>query len=67
MVEYQLVMPIAKLIPDSSSKETVLLAFNILSGNEAYTKLSEKLPSSLVNSQKVVDTSQWKTLQTWRF
>ena len=62
---YQIFMAVAKLIPDNSSRETVLLAFNILSGNEAYTKLSEKLPSSLVNSQEVVDTSQWKTLQTW--
>ena len=62
---YQIFMAVAKLIPDNSSKETVLLAFNILSGTEPYTKLSEKLQSSLVNSQAVVDTNQWKTLQTW--
>ena len=62
---YQIFMAVAKLIPDNSSKEIVLLAFNILSGTESYTKLSEKLPSSLVNSQTVINTSQWKTLQTW--
>ena len=62
---YQIFMAVAKLIPDNSSKETVLLVFNILSVTESYTKLSEKLPSSLVNSQTVVDANQWKTLQTW--
>lgn len=55
---YQIFMAIAKLIPDNSSKDTVILAFDILSGTESYTKLSDRLPSSLVGG--IVDTSQWK-------
>ena len=62
---YQIFMAVAKIIPDNSSKETALLAFNILSGTEPYMKLLDKLPASLVNSQVLVDTSQWKILQNW--
>ena len=63
---YQIFMSVAKLIPDNPSKDKVQLAFNVLSGSELFTKLSESLPPSLCNvSSGEVDTVRWSRVQTW--
>jgi len=50
----------------NSSKDKVKLAFNVLSGSEPFTKLSESLPPPLCNSSLgEVDTVRWSRVQTW--
>jgi len=39
-IGYQVFMTIAKLIPDNSNKDEVMLAFSILSGEELYQAAS---------------------------
>ena len=59
-------MSVAKLIPDNPSMDKVQLAFNVLSGSELFTKLSESLPPPLCNvSSGEVDTVRWSRVQTW--
>jgi len=41
-IGYQVFMTIAKLIPDNSNKNEVMLAFSILLGAESYIKLRHK-------------------------
>ena len=63
---YQIFMSVVKLIPDNPSKDKVQLAFNVLSGSELFTKLSERLPPPLCNvSSGEVDTVRWSRVQTW--
>ena len=62
---YQLFMAIAKLIPDNSNKDEVMLAFRILSGEESYTRLRHKLPTTLCSQIQTIDTSTWTITDTW--
>ena len=63
---YQIFMSVAKLIPDNPSKDKVKLAFDILAGTEAFTRLAESLPPPLSNvSPGEVDTVTWNRAQTW--
>lgn len=56
----------AKLIPDNPSRVKVKLAFDILAGSEAFTRLSESLPPPLCNvSTGEVDNVTWNRAQTW--
>ena len=64
-VGYKIFMAIAKLIPDNSSKEEVMLAFNILSGAEPCTRLQHKLPSTLCGQIQAIDITNWKMTDTW--
>ena len=60
-VGYQIFMAIAKLIPDNSSKEEVMLAFSILSGAEPCTRLQHKLPSTLCGQIQAIDITNWNS------
>ena len=63
---YQIFMSVAKLIPDNPSRVKVKLAFDILAGSEAFTRLSESLPPPLCNvSTGEVDNVTWNRAQTW--
>ena len=44
---YQIFMPVVRLIPDNSCKESVNLAFKVLPGSLPFTRLSSHLPPPL--------------------
>ena len=63
---YQIFVSVAKLIPDNPSRVKVKLAFDILAGSEAFTRLSESLLPPLCNvSTGEVDNVTWNRAQTW--
>jgi len=56
----------AKKIPDDPSPDSVMNAFNVLSGLKSFEVFSAQLPPDLKSLKaKDVDTSKWKDAQTW--
>jgi len=65
-VGYQVFMSVAKLIPENTSQSVVQTAFKVLSGAEAFTKLSTQLPPPLCSiTLGEIDTVRWSRAETW--
>ena len=59
-------MSVARLIPNNPSRDKVKVAFDILAGSEAFTRLSESLPPPLCNVLTgEVHNVTWNRALTW--
>ena len=65
-VGYRLFMSIAKRIPDEPSRDVVMEAFDILSGQKSFASFSKYLPSDLSSLRSCeIDTTNWKSTTMW--
>ena len=65
-VGYRLFMSISKRIPDEPSRDFVMEAFDILSGQKSFMCFAKYLPSDLSSLKSCeIDTTNWKSTTTW--